>query len=79
MKYTDTGQSPERKIIMEMYPGNVYIEHYDELRAITKGDGNKAPIGVQLDIFDKRHGLKHDNLARAQYKHWREVETGTKM
>lgn len=64
---------------MEMYPGNVYIEHYDELRAITKADGSKADMGVQFDIFDQRHGLPHDDLARAQYIHWREVETGTKL
>ena len=33
-------------------------------------------IGVCLDKYDKKHGLKHDDLARAQYKHWRSVQTG---
>ena len=33
-------------------------------------------IGVCLDKFDAKHGLEHDNLARAQYKHWRSIITG---
>ena len=33
-------------------------------------------MGVQLDQFDNAHNLKHDALARAQYKHWRSVQTG---
>lgn len=33
-------------------------------------------IGVQLDQYDNAHGLKHNALARAQYKHWRSVQTG---
>ena len=33
-------------------------------------------MGVQFDIFDQRHGLEHNDLLRAQYKHWRAVETG---
>ena len=31
---------------------------------------------MQLDKYDNAHGLKHDALARAQYKHWRSVQTG---
>ena len=31
---------------------------------------------MQLDQYDAAHGLKHDALARAQYKHWRSVQTG---
>ena len=31
---------------------------------------------VAFVVFDKRHGLEHDDLAQAQYKHWRAVETG---
>lgn len=53
-----------------MYPNNIYIKHYQEIKALS-GD-----MGVQLDQFDNAHGLKHDALARAQYKHWRSVQTG---
>lgn len=53
-----------------MYPNNTYIKHYDEIKKYP-GD-----IGVQLDNFDNIHHLKHDDLARAQYKHWRSIQTG---
>ena len=53
-----------------MYPNNIYIKHYAEIKKLT-GD-----IGVQLDKFDNAHGLKHNALARAQYKHWRAQQTG---
>ena len=33
-------------------------------------------IGVQLDQYDNDHKLKHNALARAQYKHWRSIQTG---
>lgn len=59
-----------------MYPDNIYIQNYDELKSITKPNGDMADMGVQFDIFDQRHGLKHDDLARAQYKHWRATVTG---
>lgn len=52
-----------------MYPNNVYVKNYEEIKKLT-GD-----IGVQLDKFDNIHHLKHDDLARAQYKHWRSVQT----
>ena len=53
-----------------MYPNNIYIKNYAEVNKF-KGD-----IDVQLDKYDNAHGLKHDALARAQYKHWRSVQTG---
>ena len=53
-----------------MYPNNIYIKHYTEVKKYP-GD-----IGVQLDQYDNAHGLKHNALARAQYKHWRSVQTG---
>ena len=53
-----------------MYPNNIYIKNYAEVKKYP-GD-----IGVQLDRFDNAHGIKHDDLARAQYKHWRSVQTG---
>ena len=53
-----------------MYPNNIYIKNYAEITKLT-GD-----IGVQMDTFDNIHHLKHDDLARAQYKHWRSVQTG---
>ena len=31
---------------------------------------------MQLDKFDNDHKLKHNALARAQYKHWRSIQTG---
>lgn len=59
-----------------MYQGNIYIANHEELSAITEADGSPATIGRQFDVFDKRHGLKHDDLARAQYNHWRSIITG---
>ena len=53
-----------------MYQGNIYIANHEEVAAMG-GD-----IGVCLDKFDAKHGLEHDNLARAQYKHWRSIITG---
>lgn len=53
-----------------MYESNIYIKNYAEVKKYP-GD-----IGVQLDKFDNAHGLKHNALARAQYKHWRSVQTG---
>lgn len=59
-----------------MYQNNIYIDNYEELKAITKPNGDKADMGVQFDIFDQRHGLEHNDLLRAQYKHWRATVTG---
>lgn len=53
-----------------MYPNNIYIKNYAEVKKYP-GD-----IGVQLDQYDNAHGIKHDDLARAQYKYWRSVQTG---
>ena len=59
-----------------MYQNNIYIDNYEELKAITKPNGDRADMGVQFDIFDQRHGLEHNDLLRAQYKHWRATVTG---
>lgn len=53
-----------------MYPNNIYIKNYATIKKYA-GD-----ISVQLDKFDNAHGLKHNALARAQYKHWRSIQTG---
>ena len=53
-----------------MYENNIYIKNYEEVKKFA-GD-----IGVQLDQYDNAHGLKHNALARAQYKHWRSIQTG---
>ena len=53
-----------------MYPNNIYIKNH---KAVAACGGD---IGVCLDKYDKAHGLAHDALARAQYRHWRSVETG---
>ena len=53
-----------------MYPNNIYIKNYAEIQNLT-GD-----IGVQLDKYDHAHGLKKDELARAQFKHWLNKERG---
>ena len=55
-----------------MYKNNIYIKNHKEVAAMG-GD-----IGVCLDKYDHKHGLKHDAVARAQYKHWRAEETGVK-
>lgn len=59
-----------RKEVKNMYKNNIYIQNHEEVKSMG-GD-----IGVCLDKYDKKHGLKHDDLARAQYKHWRSVQTG---
>ena len=53
-----------------MYPNNIYIKNY---ATIKKYPGD---IGVQLDQYDNDYKLKHNALARAQYKHWRAQQTG---
>lgn len=53
-----------------MYENNIYVKNYEAIKKLP-GD-----IGVQLDQYDNAHGIKHDDLARAQYKHWRSVQTG---
>lgn len=53
-----------------MYPNNIYVRNHETIAKLS-GD-----IGVQLDKYDNAHHLKHDALARAQYKHWRSVQTG---
>ena len=63
-----------------MYPDNIYIQHEAELANMDKNPTQpgvqKASIGVALDIFDKEHGLEHNDLLRAQYKHYLAVKTG---
>lgn len=67
------------------YAGNKYISDYENLKNITTPykdvDGNwhtkKPDMGVQFDIYDQANGLENDDLARAQYKHWRALATGT--
>ena len=46
-----------------MYKNNIY--------AAMGGD-----IGVCLDKYDAKHGLARNELARAQYRHWRATVTG---
>lgn len=53
-----------------MYEDNIYVKNYEAIKKLP-GD-----IGVQLDQYDNAHGIKHDDLARAQYKHWRSIQTG---
>lgn len=52
------------------YPNNIYIVNHEDVKAMG-GD-----INVCLDKYDAAHGLKHDKIARAQYKHWRAEVTG---
>ena len=67
MKYV--GQKAGKEV-KNMYKNNIYIQNHEEVKSMG-GD-----IGVCLDKYDAKHGLKHDDLARAQYKHWRSVQTG---
>lgn len=53
-----------------MYQGNIYIKYHEEVAAMG-GD-----IGVCLDKYDAKHGLARNDLARAQYRHWRATVTG---
>lgn len=50
---------------------NEYIKNSAEIKAICAGENNehrKYDLGVGLDIYDKRHGLKYDLKRRAEYK-----------
>lgn len=66
------------------YPNNRYINDYDNVASITMpfvdANGNRttkrADMGVKLDIYDQMNNLEHDDLARAQYSHWRALATG---
>ena len=40
---------------------------------IYEGTGKTDQL---CDSADTEHGLKHNALARAQYKHWRSIQTG---
>lgn len=42
----------------------------------TEPGVQKADIGVALDIFDNKYNLEHNDLLRAQYKHYLAVKTG---
>lgn len=53
-----------------MYEDNIYVKNYEAIKKLP-GD-----IGVQLDQYDNDHHLRHDAMARAQYKHWRSIQTG---
>lgn len=59
---------------MDMYPDNVYIQNHEEIVQIC--ENMHKDMLVAFVVFDKRHGLEHNDLAQAQYKHWRAVETG---
>lgn len=54
----------------KMYSDNIYIQHHAEIADYGKD------IGVSLDMYDNAHGMPHNALARAQYKHWRATVTG---
>ena len=66
------------------HPNNRYINDYDNVASITMpfvdANGNRttkrADMGVKLDIYDQMNNLEHDDLARAQYSHWRALATG---
>ena len=50
---------------------NIYIQNHEEIKAICAGkndEGRKYDVNVGLDIFDKRHNIKYDGKARAEYK-----------
>ena len=50
---------------------NIYIQNHEEIKAICAGandEKRKYDVNVGLDIFDKKRGLEHDDLARAEYK-----------
>lgn len=50
---------------------NRYIQNHAEIKAICAGkndEGRKYDVGVGMDIYDKKHGLKYDGKARAEYK-----------
>ena len=47
-----------------MYENNIYVKNHAKVKSYS-GD-----IGVQLDKFDNDNKIKHDDLARAQYKLW---------
>lgn len=65
-----------KKGVSVMYPNNIYIQNHEEIAAIDSAPGKDAAIDVALTAFDDKHGLPYNALLRAQYKHWRSIETG---
>ena len=55
-----------------IYPNNIYIKNYELLNS------DKYDTGTSLDIFDKEHKLKRDDLARAEYYHWLSIKLNNK-
>lgn len=53
-----------------MYPGNPYIENAEELESYN------LPRGDSMDMYDNKHGLAHNDLLRAQYRHWLSILNG---
>lgn len=53
-----------------MYPNNIYVKNHAELQSYG------MDIGISLDMYDEKHGLKHDDRARAEYCYWRAEQTG---
>lgn len=50
---------------------NEYIKNSAEIKAISNGENDehrRYDLGVALDIYDKRHGLRYDLRRRAEYK-----------
>lgn len=50
---------------------NIYIENHEEIKRICAGENDekrKYDVAVGMDIFDKKHGLKYNAKARAEYK-----------
>lgn len=45
---------------------NIYIENHQEILDIYKQSGVNG-VDNHLDIFDQRHGLKHNDRLRAEY------------
>ena len=54
-----------------MYPNNIYIKNYATIKKCRRRYWRAGSTSS-----NNAHGLKHNALARAQYKHWRSIQTG---
>ena len=52
------------KNYLDMYKDNIYVINHEKLNS------DAYEVGTSMDMLDNELGIKHNDLARAQYCHW---------
>ena len=52
------------KNYLDMYKENIYVINHEKLNS------DAYDVSTSMDMLDKELGIKHNDLARAQYCHW---------